>query len=72
MGKNTEIYIIFTVLTEKEVTRIDKNGEKTINYLAYSNLLTAQGLCQAYHQISSIIFLKEFITLNVKMDTKYG
>ena len=29
LGKNTEKCIIFTVLIEKEVTRIDKNGEKS-------------------------------------------
>ena len=27
LGQNTEKYIIFTVPIEKEVTRIDKNGE---------------------------------------------
>ena len=28
LGENTEKYIIFTVPIEKEVTRIDKNGEE--------------------------------------------
>ena len=37
-------------------------------YLAYYNLLTAQDLCQAHYQIFSIIFLKEFIELNVNSD----
>ena len=38
-------------------------------YLTYYNLLTAQGLWQADYQILSITFLKEFIKLNVNMDT---
>ena len=37
-------------------------------YLTYYNLLTAQNLWQDHHQIFSIIFLKEFIKLNVNMD----
>ena len=36
-------------------------------YLAYYNLLIAQDLWQADYQILSIIFLKEFIKLNVNM-----
>ena len=38
-------------------------------YLTYYNLLIAQGSWQAHYQISSIIFLKEFIKLNVNTDT---
>ena len=38
-------------------------------YLTYYNLLIAQDLWQAYYQILSIIFLKEFIELNENMDT---
>ena len=37
-------------------------------YLAYYNLLIAQDLCEAHYQIFSIIFLKEFIELNVNSD----
>ena len=37
--------------------------------LTYCNLLIAQDLWQARHQILSIIFLKEFIKLNVNTDT---
>ena len=45
--------------------------EKTLQkiYLRYYNLLIAQDLSQVLHQISSIFFLKEFINLNVNMDT---
>ena len=37
--------------------------------LTYCNLLIAQDLWQARYQILSIIFLKEFIKLNVNTDT---
>ena len=38
-------------------------------YLTYYNLLIAQDLWQAHYQILSIIFLKEFIKLNVNRNT---
>ena len=38
-------------------------------YLIYYKLLIVQDLWQAYYQILSIIFLKEFIRLNVNTDT---
>ena len=37
-------------------------------YLTYYNLLIVQDLWQAHYQILSIIFLKEFIKLNVNTD----
>ena len=35
LGKNTEKYITFTVPVEKEVTRIDKNGEVITKNISY-------------------------------------
>ena len=35
LGENTEIYISFTVPIEKEVTRIDKNGEEVAKNMSY-------------------------------------
>ena len=35
LGENNEKYIIFTVPIEKEVTRIDKNGEKITKNISY-------------------------------------
>ena len=62
LGKNSKKYITFTVLIEKKVTRIDKNGKKIQKiYLTNYNLLIAQDLWQAHYQILLIIFLKEFI-----------
>ena len=49
--------------------RIDKNGvEVTKIYLTYYKLLITQGLWRAHYQFLSIIFLKEFIKLNVNTD----
>ena len=62
-GENTEKCTTFTVPIENEVTRTDKNGEEI------TKLLIAQDLGQALYKILSIIFLKEFIKLNVNMDT---
>ena len=35
LGENTESYIIFTVPIEKQVTRIDKNGEEITKNIFY-------------------------------------
>ena len=57
--ENTEKYITFIVLIEKDVTRIDRNEEEITK-----KLLVAQDLWQAHYQILSIIFLKELINVN--------
>ena len=69
LGENTEKYLTFTVPLENRVKKVDKN-EKNLQklYLTYYNLLIVQGLWQT-HQTLSIIFLKEFIILNVNTDT---
>ena len=53
---------------KKEVAGIDKKGEEMINAFYY-NFLIAQDLWQAHYHIFSIIFLKEFIELNVNTDS---
>ena len=35
LGENTEKYITFTVPIEKQITRIDKNGEETTKDISY-------------------------------------
>ena len=66
-GENTEKYITFTVPEEKEVTRIDENGEKitTKKYVAFYSFLIVQDVWQAHYQILLIIWPKDFIELNV-------
>ena len=62
LGENNEKYITFTVLIEKEGTRIDANREEIRKeQLAYYNLLIVPDLWQVHYQILLTIFLKEFI-----------
>ena len=70
LGENNEKYITFTVLIEKEGTRIDANREEIRKeQLAYYNLLIVPDLWQVHYQILLTIFLKEFIELHVNLDT---
>ena len=64
LGENTEKYIIFTVPIERKATRINKNGEEITK-----KSFMLEGLWRAHYQILSIIFLKEFVKLNVNMAT---
>ena len=61
----------FTVSIEKkkiqELIKMERKLQKI--YPTYYNLLIAQDLWQAHYQTLSIIFLKEFIKLNVNTDT---
>ena len=69
LGENTEKYITFKVPKEKEVTRIDKMEKKLQKiYSTCCNLLIVLDTWQVYYQILSIIFLKEFIKVNVNTD----
>ena len=51
----------------QELLKMEKKLQKI--YLIYYNLLIAQDLWKAHSQILSIIFLKEFIKINVNKDT---
>ena len=71
LGENTEKYIRFAVPIGKEVTRIDKNLGKNYkkHMLHITVFLIAKDLWQAHDQILLMIYLKEFIELNVNLDT---
>ena len=70
LGENSQKYITFTLPIEKEVTKNDKNGEEVSKiYPQYYNLLIMQDLWQAHYQILLIVFLQEFIKLNINTDT---
>ena len=61
LGENTEKYITFTVPIEKEVTRIDKNGEEITKNISYilqfidSARFMASSLSNLVHNLSEII-----------------
>ena len=67
--ENTDKYITFTVPIEKEVTRIDKNGEEICKYISYILQFIDSPKFMASSLLNlSIILLKEFIELNVNTD----
>ena len=70
LGEHTEKCISFSVPMEKEVTRIDKNGEEITKNISYKLQFNDRSRFMASSlSILSIIFLKEFIKLNVNTDT---
>ena len=66
LGENTEKSISLTVPIERELIKMEKKLQKI--YFSFYSLLIVQDLWQARYQILSIIFLKEFIELNVNSD----
>ena len=69
LGENTKKYITFTVSIEKEVTRINEDGEQiTKNVPSILNLFIAQDSWQAHYPMMSIIFSEEID----KIKCKYG
>ena len=69
LGENNEKHVTFTVPIEKEVTKIDKNGDEITKNRSYIlQFIDSQDLWQANYQILSIIFLEEFIELHVNSD----
>ena len=67
LGENTEQCIAFAVSIVKELIKMERKWQKV--YLTYYNLLIGQNLWQSHYRLLSMIFLKEFIKLNVNMDT---
>ena len=69
--KNKEKFITFTVPIEKDVTRIDKNGEETTKNISYmSQFIVVQDLWQTHYQVFSITKSNvntETILKNVKL-----
>ena len=73
-GENTEKCITFTVPIEKEITRIDKNGEQftkdiscRLQFIESVRFIVSSW--QDLWQILQINILKELIKLNLNMDT---
>ena len=69
LKESTVKILTFTVPIEKKSQKFIKNEKKiqTIN-VTYYNFLKVKDLLQAHYQILSLIFLKEFIELNVNTD----
>ena len=69
LAKESKKQFTCLVPMEKEVARIDKNGEESRKKISsILQFIDSQNLWQAHYQIFSIIFLKEFIELSVNLD----
>ena len=70
LGENTEKYRTCIVLIEKEVTRIDKNGEEITRNISYilQFIDSARFMANSLSNLA-IIFLEELIKINVNMET---
>ena len=67
LKENAKKYETFKIKKKlQELIRMEKKLQKL--YLTYYSLLIVQDLWQIHYQILSIIFLKEFIELNVNTD----
>ena len=53
LGENTEKYTTFSVSVQKEVARIDINGEEITKTITDYNLLIVQDLWQGHYEVSS-------------------
>ena len=73
LGGTNENYITFSVPIEKEVSRLANNGNKITKTISYRlqgiKVLIVQDLWQAHYAISLIFLLREFIKLNINIDT---
>ena len=69
LEENTENYITFAIPIKKEVTEIHKLEKKSQKiYLTFYSLLIEQDLWQAHYQSLFIIYLTNFIKLNVNQN----
>ena len=67
LGENTEKYKTFSVPIEKEVTKIDKDGNESVVTISYKIKIIDRARFLASSLFLLIIFQKEFIKLNVKI-----
>ena len=66
LGENTEKYKTFSILIEKKVTKIDKNGNENLVTISYK--IIVQKLWQRHYQILLINSQKELTKLKVNSD----
>ena len=68
-GENTEKYITFTVPIEREITKIDKNGEEITKYISY----ILQFIDSARFMARSLSYLANNISEGIhKIKCKHG
>ena len=68
LGGNTEKYITFSVQINKKIIKIDKDGNDKIVNIPYKiNFLIVLDLWQLHYQFWLIIFLMDYIAINVQI-----
>ena len=68
LGENTKKYKPFSVQVEKEIKKVDQDGNEDITaFLTKYDSLKVQDLWQVHYQIFSTVLQKEFIKLNAKI-----
>ena len=66
LGENTEKYKDFSVLKEKEGTKIDKDGNESVITISYkTKFIDSTNLWQVHYQILLIISQKEILKLKI-------
>ena len=66
LGENTEKYKDFSVLKEKEGTKIDKDGNESVITISYKiKCIDSTNLWQVHYQILLIISQKEILKLKI-------
>ena len=66
LGENTEKYKDFSVLKEKEGTKIDKDGNESVITISYKiKFIDSTNLWQVHYQILLIISQKEILKLKI-------
>ena len=68
LGENTKKYKPFSVQVEKEIKKVDQDGNEDITaFLTKYDSLKVHDLWQVHYQIFSTVLQKEFIKLNAKI-----
>ena len=69
LWENTEKYKTFSVPLEKEIRKVDKDGNEDVKTISYKkNLLIVQDLWQVHYQTFLIILQTKFTKFNVKIE----
>ena len=72
LGEKPKKYTTFSFSTEKEIRKLNKDGNEYIMTISYKiKLSIVQDLWQVQYHILSIISQKEFIKLNAKIPTVF-
>ena len=68
LGENKEKYKTFSVPIKKKITKIDKDGNESVDNISYKiKFIDSARFMQVHYQILSIILQKDLIKLTLKI-----